>query len=118
MSYIEIVRGKWGGSTVPKDVLRLNKGSLALAENISETFQSGRTTLEGGTERVILGLAVDPETKRIKLITGAVNGFNWSTRKEVNILRLNLPSAFKKLEVTIGDYALVPGSELEFALAE
>lgn len=121
MSYIEVSKGKFGASSVPHGVLRVSRTNMALAENLSEQFQLTRTDNPASTkgrEIVKLGVAVDKENKRIKLLPTAINGFTWGANGNNKVLTVATPKSFWRMGVPAGDYICTNTRTLEFELAE
>lgn len=119
MAFVEIERGRWGSAAkIPNNIVRLNKSSISISPNIGETFQLGRETLETGSEKVTLGVAVDKEAKQIKLLPSSLNGYAWHSRNGDEVLRWQTNKRFKSLGLMLGDYELVDRNNLVFQLAE
>ena len=119
MSYIEISKRSFGVHKLPDNILRISKRTMTVSGNVAERIQTTRYHTKSGSEALDLGLAIDVENKRIKLSTGAVNGFQFRGIGGNNSMTANSPVGLRRSGMPIGDYLLVgPTENLEFQLAE
>lgn len=119
----EIQRGHFGGGKkMPSDIIRLQKSTIAVSENISEQFQAERihpSEKNPDYESVMLGLAIDKDAKQIQLVRNSINGFAFGVRgKYSKNLIVGSPSGLKKADMPIGDYLVSDRDHLVFTLAE
>jgi hypothetical protein len=117
MAFTELVRGTWGIRKQPDNILRVSKSNLSLSENISETLQSNRRLTSTGLESVGLGIAYDLEAKQIKLIPGAINGFQFNCRGNSKVLRWTINRSFKDLGIGNKDFVLTDKENMVFTEA-
>lgn len=120
MPFVEIVKGTFGKS-MPDNVLRVNRYTIALSANLSETFQAGRTVTKGGSrESVRLGISVDVEAKQVKLDATSINGYSFQVPTDggQRALTVAMPAAFRRTGIPIGDYLLTSKTDLVFTLAD
>lgn len=114
--FTNVQRGKLGTSLdFPDDVVRLYKRTLSFNGSISKQFNSTRYTTKAGVARVKLALAYDRYNQAIQ-IKADPEGFGANIGSE-GLCNLVLPSAFRKLDLPIGDYKLVRGETNVFQLA-
>ena len=120
MSYIEITKSQHG-TTMPNNAIRMRTKSLSISGNIANKFQRGRNSKTYGDvtyESFKLGLAVDADKKRIKLVPDSANGFAFRAWNNSDTAVASIPVGLRRSGLPTGDYRLIDESTLEFELAE
>ena len=116
-SFTEIARGKLGWSGNPLEhTLRINTKSFTLSEDEAGHFNSTRFTNNNGGKRVMIGWAYDAYNQAIRL-TPDPNGFTCAVTDSGSIMG-NMPSAYRKSGLLVGDYKAVEGHVGVYQLAK